>query len=158
MSVKNKKYGGYLLTEMIVSMSVLAILLIGLALSLDGFRRFNHYQLVRQRCIAAAEAELDSITVTGRQIPAEDFEQLWPKLSVSVEQSDGAGQWSGMKFVEVTASGNSFNKQVKVRLCRYISAETKVAKWKLNEPQNRRAARRSLTEQEQYKCARVFHY
>lgn len=123
MSDKNKKYGGFLLTEITVALTVLGILLIGLALSLDGFARFNRYQLVRQRCTAAAQAELDSIAAMGKPIRDEDFKRLWPKLSISIQESAGIGQWEGMKLVEVTASGKSFRKEVKVQLCRYILAK-----------------------------------
>ena len=123
MSGKNKEYGGFLLTEIIVSLTILEILLIGLALSLHGFAKFNRYQLVRQRCIAAAQAELDSIAVTGKQIGQEDFKQLWPNLSVSIEESVGVGQWEGMKLIKVTTSGKSPPRRMKVELCRYILAE-----------------------------------
>ena len=123
MSDKNKKYGGFLFTEVIVALTILGILLIGLALSLDAFRRFNHYQLVKQRCIAAAQAQLDSIAATGESIRDEDFKRLWPKLSVSIKESAGTGQWEGMKLVKVTARGNSFDKEVKVKLSRYVLRE-----------------------------------
>jgi len=119
-SGKNKKYGGFLFTDLVVGLTVLGILLAGLALSLHGFAKFNHYQLLRQHCIAAAQAELDSIAITGRPIPDEALKRLWPKVSVSIQQSEGAGQWEGMKLVKVTASGKSFRKQVKVQLSRYI--------------------------------------
>ncbi len=111
------------MTEIIISLTILGILLIGLALSLDAFRRFNHYQLVKQRCIAAAQAQLDSITATGKSIPDEDFKRLWPKLSVSIKESAGTGQWEGMKLVKVAARGNSFDKEVKVKLSRYVLRE-----------------------------------
>ena len=120
MSVKNKKYGGFFITEIVVALSILAILLVGLALSLYGFAKFNRYQLVRQQCIAAAQAELDSITTTGKPIPDEDFKRLWPKLGVNIKRSTGTGQWQAMTLVEVTANGKSFNKEVKVQLARYI--------------------------------------
>jgi len=119
-SVKNKKYGGFFITEIVVALSILAILLVGLALSLYGFAKFNRYQLVRQQCIAAAQAELDSITITGKPIPDEDFKRLWPKLGVDIKRSVGTGQWQAMTLVEVTANGKSFNKEVKVQLARYI--------------------------------------
>ena len=123
MSGKNKKYSGFLLMELTVSLTIVGILLVGLALSLDGFRRFNRYQLVRQRCTAAAQAQLDSIAVTGKPIPDEDFKRLWPKLSISINKADGTSQWVGMKLIEVTTRGKSFNKEVKVQLCRYILGE-----------------------------------
>lgn len=121
--VENKKYGGFLFTDLVVGLSVLGILLTGLALSLHGFAKFNHYQLLRQRCTAAAQAELDSIATMGRPIPDESLKRLWPKVSVSIQQSEGAGQWEGMKLVKVTASGKSFRKELKVQLSRYILGE-----------------------------------
>jgi type II secretory pathway pseudopilin PulG len=44
----NKKYRGFLMTEIIVALSLLGLLLAGLALSLSGLARFNRYQLVRR--------------------------------------------------------------------------------------------------------------
>jgi len=123
-SGKNKIYDGFLLTEMTVALTVTGILLVGFALALHSFATFNRYQLVRQRCIAAAQAELDSIAVTGKPIPAEDFERLWPMLSISIKKTAGTGQWEGMKLVEVTTKGKSFRSEVKVRLSRYILTES----------------------------------
>ena len=125
MTGENRKYGGFLLIELITSLTVLGILLSCLAISLSGFRRFNHLQLVRQQCTAAAQAELDSIAATGRQISNEDFERLWPKVSVSIEYSEARGQWEGLKLVKVKAKGKSFNKNVEVQLSRYIVSETR---------------------------------
>ena len=125
MSYRNRKYRGFLLTELMVSLVVLGFILTCLALSLNGFRKFNHYQLVRQRCISAAQAELDSIAATGREISEEDFKRLWPGLSISVEKTAGTGQWKGLELVSVKAKGKSFNNDVEVELSRYISGETR---------------------------------
>ncbi len=129
-SGKNKKHGGFLFTEIVVAMAILGMLLVGLALSLHGFAEFNRYQLVRQQCTAAAQAELDSITATGKPISDEDFKRLWPKLSVSIKKSAGAGQWQGMRLVEVTANGMSFSKEVKVQLSRYVLGNGPLAEGK----------------------------
>jgi hypothetical protein len=75
---------------------------------------------MRQHCVAAAQAQLDSIAVTGEAIRDEDFKRLWPNLSFSIKESAGSGQWEGMKLIEVTAGGMSFGKEVKVQLCRYF--------------------------------------
>jgi hypothetical protein len=123
-SFKNKIYNGFLLTEITVALTVTGILLVGFALALHAFATFNRYQLVRQRCIAASQAELDSIAATGKPISAEDFEQFWPMLSVSIKKSAGTGQWKGMELVEVTTKGKSFRNEVKVRLSRYILTES----------------------------------
>ncbi|MFQ6034584.1 MAG: hypothetical protein ACE5NM_01900 [Sedimentisphaerales bacterium] len=121
---RSARHGGFLLSEITIGLTVLGILLVGFALSLHTFAKFNRYQLVRQRCIAAAQAQLDSIAVTGRPIPAEDFKRLWPKLTVSIKNSAGTGQWAGIQLVEVTTKGKSFRNEVKVRLSRYILAES----------------------------------
>jgi type II secretory pathway pseudopilin PulG len=122
-SRKNKKYGGFLLPELAISVSLLGVLLTLLAISLNSFRRFNHYQLVRQRCVSAAQAQLDSIAVTGKAIDEEDFKRLWPKLSVSIQKSAGSGQWEGLKLIQVKAKAKSFNRDVKVELSRYVLGE-----------------------------------
>jgi hypothetical protein len=76
--------------------------------------------LVRQRCIAAAQAQLDSLTVTGRPIREADFSRLWPGLVVSIEKLEGTGQWEGMQLVKVTTTGKGFRKEVQVRVSRYL--------------------------------------
>ena len=123
MSGMKNKYGGFTITEIIVALVVLGMVMAGLALSLQTFAKLNRFQWMRQHCIAAAQAQLDSITVTGEAIRDEDFKRLWPNLSVSIEESAGAGQWEGMKLVEVTANGTTFGKEVKVQLCRYFLDE-----------------------------------
>ena len=124
MSAKHIKRKGYLLVEIIVSIAVLGILILAFTMSLNGFARFNRVQLVRQQCTAAAQAQLDSIAATGKTIPDEDFQRLWPKLNVSIKQSDGTGQWEGLNLVEVEASGMGFSHPVKIRLSRYIAAKS----------------------------------
>ena len=124
MSRINVKHPGFLLTKMLVATAVMGLILTGLALAMNGFAKFNRYQLVRQRCIAAALAQLDGITATGKPIPQEDFQRLWPNLATSVSSSPGAGQWEAMTLIEVTATGKSFRKDVKVRLNRYVPGDS----------------------------------
>lgn len=123
MSITNNKYRGFFLTEVIVGLSLLGLLLAGLALSLHTMAKFNRYQLIRQRCIAAAQAQLDSIVTTGAPVRDEDVERLWPGLSVSCRRSPGTGQWQGLELIEATASGKSFRKDVTIRLSRYVQAD-----------------------------------
>ena len=120
MSRKSRRYAGFWLTEIIVALAVMGVIMMSLGLSLRGFAKFNRYQLVRQRCIAAAQAQLDSITATNEPIPEEGFQRLWPDITVSVKMSPGAGRWEAMTLVEVTAAAKSFRKEVKVRLSRYV--------------------------------------
>jgi type II secretory pathway pseudopilin PulG len=128
MSYRKKGYGGFLMTEIIVALTVLAMLLAGVAFSLNGMAKFNRYQLIRQQCIAAAQAELDSLTATGQSISDEDFSRLWPELRVSIKETEGTDQWRGMELVEVTASSKSFRKQVQIRLSRYILRNAPLSK------------------------------
>jgi len=108
----------------------MAMLLAGVAFSLNGIVKFNRYQLIRQQCIAAAQAELDSLTATGEPIKDEDFSRIWPRLSVSIEKSAGQGQWKGTQLVKVTTSGKYLRKQVTVELSRYISRGEPLAEGK----------------------------
>ena len=130
MSHKKRRSGGFLFAEIAVSLAVMAMLLAGLAFSLNGIAKFNHYQLVRQQCIAAAQAELDSLTATGKPIEDEDFSRIWPQLIVSIEKTAGQGQWQGAHLVKVTTSGKYLRKQVIIELSRYISREESLAEGK----------------------------
>ena len=120
MSRRNAKHGGFLMAEIIVALSVLGLLLAGLGVSLAGLGQFNRYQLTRQQCIAAAQAQIESIAVTGNPIPEQDVTRLWPGLTISVQQKPGEGQWQGLTLIEVTASDRSRRKSVDIRLSRYI--------------------------------------
>jgi len=120
---RHKRNGGFFFVETGTAMGVMALLLTLLAISLHGFARFNRYQLVRENCIAAAQAQLDSIAVTGEPIAQADFDRLWPNLSISTKKSPGTGQWLGTELVKVTATGKSFRKTVKIEMARYISMD-----------------------------------
>ena len=121
MTDNKKRYAGFLFAEMAVALTITAMLLAGVAFTMNGIAKFNHYQLVRQRCIAAAQAELDSLTATGKLIKDEDFSRIWPQLSVSIEKSAGQGQWQAAQLVKVTTSGKYLRKQVIIELSRYIA-------------------------------------
>ncbi len=123
MSDNKRRSGGFIFAEIAVGLTVMAMLLAGVAFSMNGMAKFNRYQLIRQHCIAAAQAELDSITATGEPIGDEDFSRIWPQLSVSIEKSAGQGQWQGAQLVKVTTSGKYLRKQVTIELSRYISLD-----------------------------------
>lgn len=124
---KQRKNNGWVATEVVVSIGILALLFFVLVSSMDIARRFNKLQLVRQQCIAAGESQLDSIAATGEAISKGDIERLWPGIKFDVIQSAGSGQWEGMRLIKVTTVGRSVNrtKDVKVELCRYYSIEEK---------------------------------
>jgi type II secretory pathway pseudopilin PulG len=119
---KDKKIGrGFMIAELIVSLAILAMLMAVFAISLDGFRRLNHYHLTRQHCVSAAQATLDSIAVTGTAIDDSNMKRLWPDVSIRIDESEGTGQWKGLKLVSVTANDKSLNKKTEVHLSRYFS-------------------------------------
>ena len=120
MSIRTNKYNGFLIAEMLMGFVILGILTVGLAVSLNAFSRFNGYQMVRHRCIAAGSAQLESISVIGEPISDEDFKRLWPGISVSLERSAGTDQWQGTELVKVTTSGKSYRRKAEVVLARYI--------------------------------------
>ena len=109
------------MTELIVSLTVLGMLMIAFAISLNGFRRLNYYQFTRQRCVSAAQATLDSVAVTGKAINETDANRLWPGVIIKIDESEGTGQWKGLKLISVSACGAALNKKVEVRLSRYFS-------------------------------------
>lgn len=116
----HRKSSGFLLTEMIVAAGILGLIAAVLAFSLYTFSRLNHYHLVTQHCIAAAQAQLDSITATSKPIPDEDFQRLWPEITITMEERPGTGEWEGMKLAKVTAAGQSYRTKVKIELSRYV--------------------------------------
>ena len=119
---KDSPSGGWLLAETLVALGLVGMLLTGLSLAQIGFKKFNAYQLVRQQCLAAAQAELDSFTATGKAIAQEDFERLWPGLDVRIRQTAGKGDWAGLELVTVTVRGSSRRKEIEVVLSRYVAA------------------------------------
>lgn len=118
-----KKPSGFLMAEMIVSFTLLGVIFMGLALSIHGSGLFNRYQWARQRCIAAAQAQLDSIAARAVAIDDETCQRLWPGITISVERTPGTGQWSGLQRVEVTATAQAGPRQTTVELARYVERD-----------------------------------
>ena len=121
MTYKQTRCRGLMMTELIVAMTVLAMIMVAFAISLDGFGRLNHYYFTRQRCVAAAQATLDSIAATGASINEGNLKRLWPDIDIRIEATEGEGQWKGLKLVKVTAIGKSRDKKTEVRLSRYFT-------------------------------------
>jgi type II secretory pathway pseudopilin PulG len=113
---------GFLLAEMIVGISLLGLIIAGLAVSMNGFSMINDYQWGRQRCTAAAEAQLDSLAATGKPIETQEMRRLWPGVTVALERTAGAGPWEGLELVQVTATAQPGPHRVIVRLARYVEA------------------------------------
>jgi len=122
MDVKKRQNKGWMLVEIIVTIGILSTIMAGLAITAGSMKRFNSYHLVRQRCIAAGQAQLESIATTNQKIDAERWARLWPVVSAAVEETQGAGEWAGLELITVTTRGESMGKEVVVKLSRYITA------------------------------------
>jgi len=117
-----------MMTEVIVATAILGIIIVGLATSMSAFSSFNEYQWMRQHCIAAAQAQLDSITATGRTVEPQEMARLWGTVEVSVSREPGAAQWEGLELIRVTAAGQAGPRRVTVHLARYVRPDVTVAR------------------------------
>ncbi|MBN1359722.1 MAG: type II secretion system protein [Sedimentisphaerales bacterium] len=111
---------GFLLAESIVAITLVSLIMAGLGITVIGFARFNRYQWARQQCIAAAQAQLDSLTATDQPFSHEDIQRLWPDVTVKVDRSAGEGQWEGLELLQVQASVDTHPRPTTVRLARYL--------------------------------------
>jgi hypothetical protein len=111
--------------ELIVALTVLGTLVVVLALSLDGIRRFNHYQWTRQQCLCAAQAQLDCLATSLRPLDANDVARLWPRVTTTLTSSAGEEPWEGLVLVAVEAVSPSYQRQVRVRLARYYPSQVR---------------------------------
>ncbi|MBP8304712.1 MAG: hypothetical protein KBE04_11360 [Phycisphaerae bacterium] len=118
----------FLLAELMVSLSVLATLMVGLAMTLHSVRRFHHVLGVRQQCMAAAQAQIDSLMATGLAMDPNRAAALWPSLKVETQVLPGQGQWKGLELVRATASGPSGPRVVTVTLAQYGTIQRGVAR------------------------------
>ena len=115
----SRRKRAFLITELIVALAILGILMVGMAVTLFGVRRFHHVLWVRQQCMAAAQAQIDSLMATGLAIDPNRIATLWPRLKVETEIRPGEGQWKGLDLVRARASGPSGQRIVTVTLARY---------------------------------------
>jgi type II secretory pathway pseudopilin PulG len=117
--LRTQRGRGFMLAELIVALSILGILMAGLAVTLQGVGRFNRLLWCRQQCLAAAQAQLDSVAATGRTLDPNTVAVLWPRLKTETEVRPGQGLWQGLALVKVTASVPTGRHVVRVTLSRY---------------------------------------
>jgi type II secretory pathway pseudopilin PulG len=117
---RKNKADGFLITELIVGIALLGLILAGLGLTASGLTRFNRYQWARQQCLAAAQAQLDSLTATGRPLDDPNVARLWPEVTLTTDRTPGEGQWAGLELLKVTATANTRPRQTAVQLARYV--------------------------------------
>jgi len=101
---KSNNASGWMIVELVVVIGILGILTVTLTASMNSFAKLNKMYLLKQQCISACRAQLDSISATGRPISKEDCKRLWPDIETVISRCDGAGQWEGLELVAVTAT------------------------------------------------------
>ena len=105
--------------ELFTTLAVFGVIFFLLATALNSSRRMNHLQFQRQRCIAAGRASLDSIAATGKPISAEDNARLWPRVTTTIEQTEGTDQYEGLTLITVTSKTKAIGKDAQIKLARY---------------------------------------
>jgi len=116
---------GVFTAELIVGMALLSLAIVGLTVSIQGISMFNRYEWTRQRCTAAAEAQMDSVVAVGRLIDEAELKRLWPDVDVTAERTPGAGPWEGLERLRVTATGKAGRRAVVIGLERYLTKDNR---------------------------------
>ncbi len=111
---------GFLMAELIVSTGLLGLAIAALAVILQGVTAINRYQWTRHQCVAAAEAQIDSLAAAGEPIDETEIARLWPEIQVTVDRAPGQDAWEGLDLIRVTAAGMAGPHAVAVRLERYV--------------------------------------
>ncbi len=111
---------GWMIFETLVAMTSLAVVLVGASAMHGAIAHANRYHLAKQRCILAAEGQLDHLALTGTAIDDARVADLWPGVTVTVEREDGKGQWEGMTLLHATATAAPDGRPIRVRLSRYV--------------------------------------
>ena len=109
--------------EVITALGLLAVIMVCLSLSAWTFRKLNTVQLRKQQCLSAAQAQLDSIAMTGEPIAQNNLDRLWDGIEIAVAEQEGNGEWKGLKLLKVTAVGIVNGREIKIELSRYLASE-----------------------------------
>jgi len=122
---KQKTRPGWITVEFIVSLMLVWMILAVLATAMNTSRKFTHYHHANAQCLAAARSQLSSLTATGEPISDTDIERLWKGVTVTVQQTQGTDQWTGLELLKVTAAKKFKTKNITVELTKYIDPKVK---------------------------------
>ena len=115
----NRKNNGWIAAEVIAAMAIIVMVLGGLTISMIAFNKANKFNMHRLRCLAAANAQLDSLQTTKQAIDEDDINRLWPNIKTEITTVPGADQWEGFMITTVTAYNQEIEKK-RVIVSRYI--------------------------------------
>jgi type II secretory pathway pseudopilin PulG len=121
--MKRHRQSGWLTIELAVALAVLLTIMAALGSLLYSTGNYNRILWARQQCIAAGQAQLDSIAKTGNPLPPADVERLWPGIHCTVEAAPGTGPWQALRQVRIQVNTRVRNKTVEVVCCRCLPSE-----------------------------------
>ena len=114
-----RRPGGFSVPECMIALSVLGMMAGMGAYAFSQAGQSNQRHTAKRQCLAAAEAQLESIAQTGEPLPADELSRLWPGVDVSLDLRPGQGHWEGT--VRYTATARSTREAgVAVTLERYV--------------------------------------
>lgn len=120
-SKHNSNRRGSITVEFTVALAIMVLIFSLVIASLEQVGKVNRGQWARQQCLAAAQAQLDSLSAVGRAIPESDWQRLWPRIDCTIEQTDGEGDWQGLALTQVTARTRLEGREIEVTSRRYIA-------------------------------------
>ena len=118
--MERKRQTAFTLVELLLGIALMGLLLTSLGPLWHSMRQVNDREMARQRCLAAAASELDSLARTGREIEPDQARRLWPNVRLESARSAGQGDWAGLTLLKVTARSDSHGREVRVDLARYV--------------------------------------
>jgi type II secretory pathway pseudopilin PulG len=104
-----------------VTIALLGLIAAGMLVLISATAGNNRRLHATQRCLAAAQAQLDSLAATGAPLADADVARLWPGVRVTADESAGEGDWASLRLLSVTAATEIDSRPVRVTLRRYVS-------------------------------------
>jgi type II secretory pathway pseudopilin PulG len=117
-----RKYSGSLTIEVITAIFLLIVITAALLTSLRFYGYYNRLQWTRQRCMAAAQAQLDSIMVQNAPLSPEEIQHLWPGVKCTLSKQPGQNQWKDLDLYTATTTAQVRKRTVSIQMKRYIKS------------------------------------
>ncbi len=109
---------GWLMVDLMVTLAVLLALTGAMAAIAHSAGRANRVLWAKQQAIAAVEAQLDCLTLTGAPLPKAELTRLWPGVTITVTLTPVEA--AGLVRAEATAAYRVKTRTTTVTGCRYI--------------------------------------
>lgn len=120
MARKLKIEKGFVITEFMVTLILLGLLFGVFMYACSRVFALAEYNQARKECISAAQAQLDSFSVTGEYLSIETAEELWPTVEFELREKPGQGRFEGLVLVEVRAECERRYHTAWIELARYV--------------------------------------